>query len=153
MTPVLQTRADNCFAAAVASLLDLRLSDVPDFNGMDIDPPFLAWLGEFGLTAIHIQLEPGDTITGLCLGSYRPKKSELPAGIRHACVCKDGKVVWDPIGEDPGDVEMFDYTIIYPKVFSFAGLKRKSRRVSKRRGLNRSLEEYNKIFAEYESAA
>jgi hypothetical protein len=62
MKPVYQSHARGCFQACVASVLELPLSDVPDFcapgwTDGDWWTAFQQWCGERGLIAVEIYLD------------------------------------------------------------------------------------------------
>jgi len=58
MKPVIQTLKNNCFAACLASLLEIGCDDVPNFVGEDTESKWLdkcsVWLKEKGLALIMI---------------------------------------------------------------------------------------------------
>ena len=98
MKPVEQTQLTypdgNCFAACVATLLELPLEAVPDFKGDGWYDAWLEWLKPRNLTFINFRIDPGD--------SWRPPGYSLLAADSprgkwlHSVVCKDGEIVWDP---------------------------------------------------------
>lgn len=83
----------NCFSAAVASIMELPLSEVPFFMGSDDWwPGFLAWLLPRGWVAAYIPKED--------LGGLRPKgfyilSGQSPRG-PHVVVAEGYQVVHDP---------------------------------------------------------
>lgn len=62
MTPVDQTRFGehhgNCFAACLASILDMAIEDVPEMSCDEQFEIMLAWLWERGLTAVELNFRP-----------------------------------------------------------------------------------------------
>lgn len=88
----------NCLAACVASILELPISQVPNFsftpNGEDwYEDKLLTWLKTRGFTALFVKYDPE---LGR-LGCYCVASGKSPRGDHlHAVVYKDGKVVWDP---------------------------------------------------------
>ena len=96
MKPVEQTKFSypdgNCFAACVASILELSLDEVPDFRGDDWFEQWQEWLAARNLYLVYLGL-PG-------YESWKPKgysiANGLCGGVRHALVCYDGEVVWNP---------------------------------------------------------
>lgn len=78
----------NCLQAAVASLLDLDLEQVPHFIRHDDWLDRLAgFCRAYGYQVRHRQ--PAPTTTGIGVGPS-------PRGVKHAVVVIDGQVVWDP---------------------------------------------------------
>jgi len=111
MKPVYQTRVGengNCFQAAVASILDLELEQVPDFCNDDPERWFLNlcdWLRQFNLTAMMIGAGKkwNDDIAHVL------KDVHLLAGGRsavrpfdHEVVYLNGEMVHDPAPEGKG---------------------------------------------------
>lgn len=98
MIPHTQTRIGdngNCFAAALASILDER--QLPEFGGDDrywdrVD----AYLARRGLKYRRVPLEPKPV-------GYSTVEGISPRGGLHACVAKDGEFVHDPhpVEDDP----------------------------------------------------
>lgn len=62
MKPVDQTRfgehEGNCFAACLASILELEIGDVPEMSCEGQFEIMLAWLWERGLTAVELNFRP-----------------------------------------------------------------------------------------------
>lgn len=120
MIPVYQTRfgndkedretVGNCYAAAVASLLEVGLDDVPDISpieGKDFDKLWRAWFQEnLGLYIIDVEvnLEIADPPKGYSIATVWSKVHE---GGTHAVVTKDGHVIHDP---NPNN-DASDYTL------------------------------------------
>lgn len=73
MNPVEQTELTspdgNCFAACVASILELSLTDVPDYKGPGWLDRWQDWLAPRNLTFINFSAE----------GDWRPRGYTLPA--------------------------------------------------------------------------
>lgn len=94
MRPVDQTtygHSDgNCFAACVASILEIPIAEVP--NTFGLNDQLLRWLAQRGLSAtLYDRAEyvpPGYAIAA--------GPSLRFAGRFHACVAYDGRVVHDP---------------------------------------------------------
>lgn len=99
MTPVLQTIEGpngNCYAACLASLLDIPLDQVPDFGRRGWANRLRHWLVDFGIGVIF---RKGD---GLPLGEQKSP----PAGHAilshqtlfgpHAVICNGGQIIHDP---------------------------------------------------------
>lgn len=78
----------NCLQAAVASLLDLDLEDVPHFI---VEPDWMERLAFFAhVHGYQIEYVSPDTPGGgIAIGPS-------PRGVQHAVVWADGAMVWDP---------------------------------------------------------
>jgi hypothetical protein len=78
----------NCLQAAVASLLDRGLDQVPHFITR---PDWLQYLVDWGREQGYLVIgRPPETVrAGI---AYGPS----PRGARHAVVYSDGRTVWDP---------------------------------------------------------
>jgi hypothetical protein len=78
----------NCLQAAVASLLDLPLEEVPHFIlHSDWEVRFWTFMEDHGYTVRQVLAGPG--VTGIAVGP-------TVRGTFHAVVMADGEVVWDP---------------------------------------------------------
>jgi len=99
MKPVDQTKLHdpdngirgNCMAASLASILELPLSDVPEFEDMDEDwwPKLMKWLELLGFYLIQWSEE-------VCLQGYCLCSGMSERGVNHQVVYKNGKLVHDP---------------------------------------------------------
>lgn len=103
MRPTAQTRhgnpGGNCLQAAIATLLEVPLDDIPDFaNGPETDDSigwFLEladWLKTLGLRALPTDIETILALrnwTGIMIGYTE-------GGSPHATVWADGSHYWDP---------------------------------------------------------
>lgn len=99
MTPVDQTKTlaqgqrGNCLAASVASLFDLPLADVPEFEEMADDawkPALDAW--------VRVQ---GKRLVKKRPGEHSPNEHYIALGLsergcKHATIGLDGQIVHDP---------------------------------------------------------
>ena len=129
MKPVYQTKfkgidapigeRGNCWQAAVASILELPLEEVPDIQAYDDDmvwfDEFREWLNQYGLSAI------GFTPGGIDIQGYHLiecKSTTLKNGELHVVVGLNEKVVHDPnphatsIGKP---VDYIVFTLLNPK--------------------------------------
>jgi hypothetical protein len=98
MKPVEQTYLTypdgNCFAACVASVLELPLEAVPDFKGEGWLDRWQEWLAKHNLTFVNFHIDPAD--------EWRPPGYSLlaadsPRGAwLHSVVCHNGTIVFDP---------------------------------------------------------
>jgi hypothetical protein len=96
MIPVEQTKTGfpdgNCFAACVASILEMPLDSVPHFLGDGWFDQWLDWLKQFNLTLINLVVSPDWQPKG-----YTILAADSPRGEwLHAVVCLNGEIVWDP---------------------------------------------------------
>jgi hypothetical protein len=99
----------NCQQAAVASILGLELNVVPSFH----DCPEGFWLGFYNFVksigCCVIEL-PGDRVPNVLYLAY----GQSLRGVRHSCVYKNGKLVWDPHPSRDGLVEVDWVNLIVP---------------------------------------
>ena len=103
MIPVFQTTFGfphgNCFAACLASILELPIADVPNF--CDGDNPrwkadCLEWLRPFGLYLLSVAL-PDDFPADQMPAGYHVMSGKSPRGkFNHSVVGFAGKMVHDP---------------------------------------------------------
>lgn len=109
MIPVDQTRfggpgsppesLGNCYAACLASILELPLDAVPAALGTTDDwwPKLQEWLHPFGLGSISLQVADGDDLGWLPRGAFHVLTGKSPRGDwDHAVVACSGRVVHDP---------------------------------------------------------
>lgn len=120
MKPIDQTLlgADdgNCFAACVASLLELPLAEVPNFcKGLTNDawyPQFIEWLQARGWNAMFLQslgIIERDATAGYYIASGPTER-----GMLHATVWCAGKLAHDPHPSRAGIQSITDYCFLYP---------------------------------------
>jgi len=116
MKPVFQTiyghPDGNCFAACVASILEMELEDVPNFCGDYRDKwtyELNKWLLQFGLGALTVEFQDEIPIKhGYCCAGGKG-----PTGIMHSVVMKDMKMIhnphegWDAFEKGPVDYTFF----------------------------------------------
>lgn len=104
MKPIMQTdftfQTGNCMQACVASIFELELDQVPNFNKHGpkyYDEEIESWCDLINMIALDITLEHGalnlfrDTHI-IAIGNS-PRSTE---GLKHACVYKNGEIVHDP---------------------------------------------------------
>lgn len=138
MTPVFQTRfgkEGNCFQAAVASLLDLRLEDVPDFvyarwpeekagKGLEFEDgdvlvnPF--WWQDFTAWAAARNLEVLCIFGRICkmvipTGTFLAGGMSL-RGTLHTVIYRGDTMLHDPHPDGTGLVSVEDYCWLVPKI-------------------------------------
>lgn len=100
----------NCQQAATASLLGLRLDDVPDFHDGDEDGFWVRFHSFIRARGFYVlALEPGCRPPGYYLAYGRS-----PRGVRHAVVYRDGELVWDPHPSRAGLVEVDEINLLIP---------------------------------------
>lgn len=120
MTPVDQTidiEWGNSLRACVATILDLKLNDVPDFVGAHGPRWFLelrAWLEGRGRHAVYVS-----TVSSLISHVYPHGLPWIgvgdgPRGVRHSVVCVHNEIVHDPHPSRDGLPEIEDALVIVP---------------------------------------
>lgn len=110
MTPVTQTRLHikdrdgsviqkgNCFQAAVASIMDLPLEEVPNFIEYSDDEwfeKFIGFLDSMGYEYAWHYANDGQDIKGYSIGSGISPRATKDCRITHAVICLDGEMVFD----------------------------------------------------------
>lgn len=106
MTPVDQPHDKACFQAAVATVLDMPIADVPDFcapgfNGHNWWGGFLDWCKSRELMAVEFRLRWNEAcFAELPDGLICILSGKSPRGINHSVVAKhiggEFKIVHDP---------------------------------------------------------
>lgn len=125
MRPVDQTiftvPGGNCFAACVASVLELSLADVPNFcDNMNAAwfTDFRAWLRPRGLYAVSFKLagKPGDPDAGWYPEGLHIAGGPSPRyeGVLHAVVARGSAIVHDPHPSRAGVPSFVDTILIVP---------------------------------------
>lgn len=97
----------NCFAACVASLLEIPLEDVPDFCAFkNWVPKFLRFLRRRGYRRVAFLTfcdEPFPVDLGAGIDGLFIAVAEVPGGVLHAVIVNaHGNVVHDPHPEELG---------------------------------------------------
>lgn len=116
MTPVMQTTRTNCVAACVASMFNLAIDQVPDFNPENWLEELNAWLRPMGLATINVTMISEAPISGYTLGAIDAASDEFPKDWQHCVVCKDGYVYFCPIDGLEDEIstrKALEYTVIY----------------------------------------
>jgi len=93
MHRVVQTRVGetgNCFAACLASILDLPLEAVPEMSTDDQAERANDFLAGYGLSYRRAFID------GKKPSGYSTIEGVSPRGGMHACVALDGELLWDP---------------------------------------------------------
>lgn len=107
MKPISMQSVGDCWRACLATILEVEYDQVPYMGDMGDDPKTyedwfektLAFLETFGLSYIEFQLgDEGDEHRRRTLRGYHMVigQSRLYPEYKHACVGKDGEIVWDP---------------------------------------------------------
>jgi hypothetical protein len=98
-------RPGNCLQAAVASLFDLDLEDVPHFAESDGDweAEFEAWVETVGYRIVWRGPSGSPPAFGLAFGFTNR------SGERHAVVYRDGAMMWDPHPSRDGLTSVLTY--------------------------------------------
>ena len=103
----------NCWQAAVASVLELPLDEVPNIQEWDDSivwfDKFREWLRQYGLSALGLSTGGNITIQGYHL--IECKSTTLNNGELHVVVGLNGKVVHDPNPNATSTGEIADYII------------------------------------------
>jgi hypothetical protein len=113
MKAVRQTRMGstegNCLAAALASVLDLHLYEVPE---MEVKEGWLQkvneWLADKNLALVLCKYEPNYCPRGLTIGSTKPSEH---SEVLHCVVCQNGRIVWDPHPDEIAQYPIVDWML------------------------------------------
>jgi hypothetical protein len=100
----------NCFSAVLASLLHLPIESVPVFSGPypTWQQEVNVWLRQFGLAFVQMgDFENWCSTYGIS-GCYSEigGKTARHTDVSHACVGRDGAVIFDPHPDDTGLTEV-----------------------------------------------
>lgn len=125
MKPVMQTvtgRGGNCFAACLASILELPITDVPNFFDLAPDEPgpwwkvVRDWLRPHGFGIITIAFEKAESWDELCLDGYHIVSGKSPRmeGAHHSTVWYRGRMVHDPHPDQSGIPAPETLELLYP---------------------------------------
>ena len=117
MTPLTQTklhidsRNGNCLATALASILEISVSRVPEFENMGDDwfVEMLKWLESIGLDLVQWQHEV--VLPGYYLVMGTSPRDEK---INHQVIYKNGELVHDPHPSRDGLVNIKEVMAILP---------------------------------------
>lgn len=113
MIGVLQSKRTNCVQACIASLFDLSLEDVPEFDPEAWQADLDAWLARLGMAAVTVRMDNASVARGYSLGE-RAASADFPVHWRHCVVCLDGRVAWCPKNGAVEDGEFSEvHTFIY----------------------------------------
>jgi hypothetical protein len=135
--PVDQTRLGfpegNCFAACLASLMEIPLDQVPSVMGMDPEVPAWwplhldRWLSRYGLYGLYFVVQPSHIDIAALHGIYTNNSNDLvwprgpcialgrsPRGYPHAVVACDQVLLHDPHPSRLGLVSIDGYIVLIP---------------------------------------
>jgi hypothetical protein len=129
MIAVVQTRTGengNCFAACLASILEVPLHVVPEFGGDDVWLDNIqAFLAGFGLYYVQVASDDPIIETAFAHGEvFHTIEGTSPRGGQHAVVGLNGSIVHDPHPEDGtgrGLVEVDTYGLLCAQMARPAG--------------------------------
>ena len=105
----------NCFAACIASILEVPLSTVPNFcERKNWREATNDWLTKFGLFYIDVTLpdDARDEMIRYC--GHHVISGDGPRGLRHAVVGWQGRMVFDPHPEGGGVSGDLEYGLLVP---------------------------------------
>ncbi len=104
----------NCFAACVASILELPLEEVPNFCALDTwFKDFEKWLNDRGLTRLYIQYPTKETLRWSTGKSHYISTGKSPRGDwLHCTVWCNNEMVHDPHPDDTGIEDCHDVIFI-----------------------------------------
>lgn len=132
MKPVTQTvtgRQGNCYAACLASMFEIDIDEVPDFHRgvlQDMEQTEINriwnlnvrwWLRDtFGMGVIVLTFTDAAQWENLWLQGYHIVSGTSPreAGLLHATVWHEGKMVHDPHPEPQGTLDLQVIDMLYP---------------------------------------
>jgi len=103
----------NCFQAAVASLFETNLEDIPHFTKLYSDDEWYDKFREFCIEKFDvcpICIEAREEHKGMLYG-YHLASVLTPRGYLHSVVCKDGEIVHDPYPFGSEIVKVISYDI------------------------------------------
>lgn len=92
------TQKGNCFQAAVASIMELPLDEVPNFIEFSDDEwfgKFIAFLDSKGCEYEWHYAGDGQDNKGWSIGSGISPRARKDYKITHAVICFDGEIVFD----------------------------------------------------------
>lgn len=102
----------NCQQAATASLLGLRIDEVPNFMAFkDTEKGFWGSFFEFAKSRGFAVLEFGGDRHFEC---YHLASGPSVRGVSHAVVYRAGKLVWDPHPSRAGILEVTSVCVLVP---------------------------------------
>jgi len=136
MTPVVQTKVvvwnskgemvvrGNCFAAAIASMLDLPITEVPNVETLFGVDDWLwsevmdKWLKARGKELVKapqygvFHYEGEKAFREDLRNDYYFASGKSPRGVSHICIFRGGDLVWDPHPTHEGITDIFNFQIL-----------------------------------------
>jgi hypothetical protein len=105
----------NCFAACVATLLELPLDDVPNFCNLpgDWEAAFNVWLRPRGLYALTVGMTGGWRPAGLHIMAGASPRGLKPTDL-HAVVARADEILHDPHPSRAGLLTRTETTLLVP---------------------------------------
>jgi len=135
MHRVVQTRTGedgNCFAACLASILDLPLEAVPEMSTDDQAERANDFLAGYGLSYRRAFID------GKKPDGYSTIEGISPRGGMHACVAHDGELLWDPHPIEDGTGQGLVEPRYYGLLESILGVTGKELKKHKSLGLDQA---------------
>lgn len=121
MIPLIQTKLHNppeskgnCLATCYASIFELNIEDVPQFEEIDFDhleESLDNWLFKFGIQRCVIDADSDFFPKGLCIGSGPTIRSQ---DVFHATIYKNKKMIHDPHPSKAGLTCVKFWTVFIP---------------------------------------
>lgn len=120
MRPVNQYTKDDCFAACVASILEVPTTHVPNFCGEALTEgrnwleEADRWLREnYGLTILGFRPRGVSAVYSIP-AVYHIMSGQSPRGLLHSVVAFQGRMVHDPHLSRAGIEEATEYDFLFP---------------------------------------
>lgn len=112
MIPVMQTKPTNCLEACIASLLEVRIEDIPDLEAYT-DGPWMKKLNEWLEINYQVVYMEVQILSKEVSKFFQDKdffhiiigKTLRSSKIRHAIIARQGKMLHDPY---PGGLGVLD---------------------------------------------
>jgi len=95
----------NCFAACIASLLELDIEEVPNFcegNKNDWWEKTNKWLAKYNLWFCDVKILEYEDGNPLPWPGYYIVSGKGPRGLQHSVIYKDGNLLHDPYPDGGG---------------------------------------------------
>lgn len=120
MKPVMQTKfgmpEGNCFAACLASLLELPIEEIPEFSEKRWFTEATNWLFSRGLAIVHIDLLEQGMPFHICPANvYYIASGKSPRGIEHSVIYQGNRFVHDPHPDGTGIEKVNSLMFLIPR--------------------------------------